>query len=261
MTLAVDIGNTNIVIGGFVKNEFQFIERISTNRQATTLEFSVSIRTILQLHAVDASAIDGAILSSVVPSLTTVLSHAVQKTVQVTPLIVSPGIKTGLSICVEHPEQVGSDRVVDAVAAAAAYPLPVLVIDMGTATTCSVIDAQHRFLGGIIMAGMQTSLDALVTRTSQLPKISFDPPKQMIGTNTIDCIKSGLLYGTASCLDGIITRTEEALGTPVTTVITGGLAHLVLPYCKQTLHYDPDLLLNGLILLYQANRKQSPPTK
>ena len=260
MTLAVDIGNTNIVIGGFVQNEFQFIERISTNRQATTLEFSVSIRTILQLHAVDASAIDGAILSSVVPSLTTVLSHAVQKTVQVTPLIVSPGIKTGLSICVEHPEQVGSDRVVDAVAAAA-YPLPVLVIDMGTATTCSVIDAQHRFLGGIIMAGMQTSLDALVTRTSQLPKISFDPPKQMIGTNTIDCIKSGLLYGTASCLDGIITRTEEALGTPVTTVITGGLAHLVLPYCKQTLHYDPDLLLNGLILLYQANRKQSPPTK
>ena len=259
MTLAVDIGNTNIVIGGFVQNEFQFIERISTNRQATTLEFSVSIRTILQLHAVDASAIDGAILSSVVPSLTTVLSHAVQKTVQVTPLIVSPGIKTGLSICVEHPEQVGSDRVVDAVAAA--YPLPVLVIDMGTATTCSVIDAQHRFLGGIIMAGMQTSLDALVTRTSQLPKISFDPPKQMIGTNTIDCIKSGLLYGTASCLDGIITRTEEALGTPVTTVITGGLAHLVLPYCKQTLHYDPDLLLNGLILLYQANRKQSPPTK
>ena len=225
------------------------------------MEFSVSIRTILQLHAVDASAIDGAILSSVVPSLTTVLSHAVQKTVQVTPLIVSPGIKTGLSICVEHPEQVGSDRVVDAVAAAAAYPLPVLVIDMGTATTCSVIDAQHRFLGGIIMAGMQTSLDALVTRTSQLPKISFDPPKQMIGTNTIDCIKSGLLYGTASCLDGIITRTEEALGTPVTTVITGGLAHLVLPYCKQTLHYDPDLLLNGLILLYQANRKQSPPTK
>ena len=261
MTLAVDIGNTNIVIGGFVQNEFQFIERISTNRQATTLEFSVSIRTILQLHAVDASAIDGAILSSVVPSLTTVLSHAVQKTVQVTPLIVSPGIKTGLSICVEHPEQVGSDRVVDAVAAAAAYPLPVLVIDMGTATTCSVIDPQHRFLGGIIMAGMQTSLDALVTRTSQLPKISFDPPKQMIGTNTIDCIKSGLLYGTASCLDGIITRTEEALGTPVTTVITGGLAHLVLPYCKQTLHYDPDLLLNGLILLYQANRKQSPPTK
>lgn len=261
MTLAVDIGNTNIVIGGFVQNEFQFIERISTNRQATTLEFSVSIRTILQLHAVDASAIDGAILSSVVPSLTTVLSHAVQKTVQVTPLIVSPGIKTGLSICVDHPEQVGSDRVVDAVAAAAAYPLPVLVIDMGTATTCSVIDAQHRFLGGIIMAGMQTSLDALVTRTSQLPKISFDPPKQMIGTNTIDCIKSGLLYGTASCLDGIITRTEEALGTPVTTVITGGLAHLVLPYCKQTLHYDPDLLLNGLILLYQANRKQSPPTK
>ena len=261
MTLAVDIGNTNIVIGGFVQNEFQFIERISTNRQATTLEFSVSIRTILQLHAVDASAIDGAILSSVVPSLTTVLSHAVQKTVQVTPLIVSPGIKTGLSICVEHPEQVGSDRVVDAVAAAAAYPLPVLVIDMGTATTCSVIDAQHRFLGGIIMAGMQTSLDALLTRTSQLPKISFDPPKQMIGTNTIDCIKSGLLYGTASCLDGIITRTEEALGTPVTTVITGGLAHLVLPYCKQTLHYDPDLLLNGLILLYQANRKQSPPTK
>lgn len=261
MTLAVDIGNTNIVIGGFVQNEFQFIERISTNRQATTLEFSVSIRTILQLHDVDASAIDGAILSSVVPSLTTVLSHAVQKTVQVTPLIVSPGIKTGLSICVEHPEQVGSDRVVDAVAAAAAYPLPVLVIDMGTATTCSVIDAQHRFLGGIIMAGMQTSLDALVTRTSQLPKISFDPPKQMIGTNTIDCIKSGLLYGTASCLDGIITRTEEALGTPVTTVITGGLAHLVLPYCKQTLQYDPDLLLNGLILLYQANRKQSPSTK
>jgi type III pantothenate kinase len=261
MTLAVDIGNTNIVIGGFVQNEFQFIERISTNRQATTLEFSVSIRTILQLHDVDASAIDGAILSSVVPSLTTVLSHAVQKTVQVTPLVVSPGIKTGLSICVDHPEQVGSDRVVDAVAAAAAYPLPVLVIDMGTATTCSVIDAQHRFLGGIIMAGMQTSLDALVTRTSQLPKISFDPPKQMIGTNTIDCIKSGLLYGTASCLDGIITRTEEALGTPVTTVITGGLAHLVLPYCKQTLHYDPDLLLNGLILLYQANRKQSPPTK
>ena len=144
MTLAVDIGNTNIVIGGFVQNEFQFIERISTNRQATTLEFSVSIRTILQLHDVDASAIDGAILSSVVPSLTTVLSHAVQKTVQVTPLVVSPGIKTGLSICVDHPEQVGSDRVVDAVAAAAAYPLPVFVIDMGTATTCSDQNRQMR---------------------------------------------------------------------------------------------------------------------
>ena len=120
MILAIDIGNTNIVLGGFEGETILFIERISTNRQATTLEFSVSIRTILQLNAVDASAIDGAILSSVVPSLTTVLSHAVQKTVQVTPLVVSPGIKTGLSICVDHPEQVGSDRVVDAVAAAAA---------------------------------------------------------------------------------------------------------------------------------------------
>ena len=254
MTLAVDIGNTNIVIGGFVQNEFQFIERISTNRQATTLEFSVSIRTILQLHAVDASAIDGAILSSVVPSLTTVLSHAVQKTVQVTPLIVSPGIKTGLSICVDHPEQVGSDRVVDAVAAAAAYPLPVLVIDMGTATTICVVDEKKNYIGGAIIPGMRIAADTLTARTAQLPKISLEPPAKLIGKNTVDCMKSGVFYGNVALIDGMLDRIEEEMGQKLHVIATGGLAKALIPYCRHEITLDDALLLKGLKIIYEKNK-------
>ena len=255
MILAIDIGNTNIVIGCVDGDKVVFTERTSTNRTATDLEYAVMVKTALNMNGVTHDRVEGAIISSVVPQITGTLKRAIEKYVGVTPLIVGPGIKTGLSIKIDNPAQLGSDLVVDAVAGMAEYPLPLILIDMGTATTFSVIDKKGDYLGGMITTGMAVSTDALVSRTSQLPHFSFEKPKKVIGSNTIDCLKGGIMYGSAAMIDGIIERIEDELGEACTVVATGGLAGLVTPLCKrQDIILDDELLLKGLMLIYNKNK-------
>lgn len=255
MILAIDIGNTNIVIGCVRDGEIVFRERTSTDRTATDLEYAVMVKTALNMNGVTHDDIEGAIISSVVPQVTMTFKKAIEKYVGVTPLIVGPGIKTGLSIKIDNPAQLGSDLVVDAVAGIAEYPLPLIIIDMGTATTFSVINEKGDYLGGIITTGMAVSADALVSRTSQLPHFSFEKPKKVIGSNTIDCLKSGIMYGNAAIIDGVIERMEDELGQKCTVVATGGLSSLVAPLCKRDgIILDDDLLLKGLMLIYNKNK-------
>ncbi len=253
MILAIDIGNTNIVMGCFDNNRILFRERVSTQHTATDLEYAVTIQTALAMNGLTPDHISGAIMSSVVPTVTNTFQRAIEKYCGVKPLVVGPGIKTGLSIRIDNPAQLGSDLVVDAVAGIHEYPCPMIIIDMGTATTFSVIDKNRNYLGGLITTGMSVATDALISRTSQLPRISFDPPKRVIGTNTIDCIKSGIMHGNASMIDGIVTRIEEDMGIPCTVVATGGLAPLIAPLCKTKLILDDELLLKGLMLIYNKN--------
>ncbi len=253
MILAVDIGNSNIVIGCFDKKDILFVERLSTNHQSTSLEYMVMIKNILELNGLGNAQIDGGIISSVVPPLTVTLKMAMERLGYGEILVVGPGIKTGLKILLDNPAQLGSDRVADAVAGINLYPVPLILIDMGTATTISVIDGKKNFLGGMIIPGLRVSLDSLASRTSQLPKISLTPAKKVIGTNTVDCMKSGIINANASALDGVIERIEEELGESCTVVATGGLANVVIPSCKRKIINDEMLLLKGLRIIYEKN--------
>lgn len=254
MVLAVDIGNTNIVIGGFEGEKVAFTERLSTNHKATSLEYAIMFKNVLEMYGYKSEDIDGAIISSVVPDITQIVGLAIDKICNVKPLIVGPGIKTGVSIKIDNPAQLGSDMLVGAVAGIVGYSTPLVIIDMGTATTVSVINKNKEFLGGMIMPGVMVSLDSLVGGTSQLPKISLEPPKKIIGSNTIDAMKSGILYTNACGIDGIIERIEEELGENVTAVATGGLAKVIVPLCKSNVLLDDELLLKGLQILYNKNK-------
>ena len=253
MILAIDIGNTNIVIGCFKDEEIIFTERLSTNQTATVLEYAISLKNVLEMYEINRDSVNGAIISSVVPNITRTVSLAVEKIAHTKPLIVGPGIKTGLSIKIDNPAQLGSDLVVGSVAGIAEYKAPMVIFDLGTATTVCVIGKNKDYLGGMIMPGINVSLNSLVGGTSQLPKISLEPPKKLIGTNTIDAMKSGILYSTAGGMDGIIDRIESELGEPVTAVATGGLAKVVVPVCKHGIILDDELLLKGLRIIYNKN--------
>ena len=254
MVLAIDIGNTNIVIGGFENGRILFSERFQTNHKATSLEYAAIFKVTLEIHSISRTEITGGILSSVVPSVTGTVKDAVEKYTGTQVLVVGPGIKTGLRIQVDNPAQQGSDVIVGAVAGAWEYPAPLILIDMGTATTVSVLDQNKTFIGKMILPGVGVSLDALVSRTSQLPRISLDPPKHLIGKNTVESIQGGILYGNAGALDGIIRRIQEELGTVCTVVATGGLAKIILPLCKSPILLDEELLLKGLMLIYERNQ-------
>lgn len=253
MILAIDMGNSNIVIGGIDDTRTYFVERVTTNHGKTDLEYAVNIKDILEIHGLPLSSIEGAIVSSVVPPLTDVVLSAVNKITGKTPLLVGSGMKTGLNIKMDNPKTVGSDLIVDAVAALKEYPAPIIIIDMGTATTMSVIDQAGNYTGGIIFPGLRVSLDSLSSRAAQLPYIGLNTPPRVIGKNTIDCMKSGILYGNAAMIDGLIDRMEAELKASASLVATGGLASFVLPLCRHHIHYDDALLLKGLLILYQKN--------
>lgn len=254
MVLAVDIGNSNIVLGVFEGDKIQFIERLSTNQNRTSLEYTVLIKNILELNNLSHTSFEGGIISSVVPSLTHTVKEAMIRLTGKPVMVVGPGVKTGLKIMLDNPAQLGSDRVADAVGAINEYPCPLIIIDMGTATTISVIDRDRNFLGGMIIPGLRVSLDSLTLRTSQLPKISLDPPKKVIGSNTVDCMKSGIIYSTAASLDGAVSKLEEELGEKCTVVSTGGLSSRIIPFCKREIIIDDKLLLKGLVIIYNKNK-------
>ena len=181
------------------------------------------------------------------------MTEALDKIMSCNVKIVGPGLRNGLKICMDNPAQVGADLIVAAVAGVRDYPCPLILIDMGTATTITVVDKDKNYRGGMILPGLRVSLDSLTSRTSQLPRISLDPPKRLIGTNTNDCMKSGILYGSASMLDGMIERIEEEIGMKTTVVATGGLANAIVPLCKHDIIPDDDLLLRGLRYIYERN--------
>lgn len=253
MIFAVDIGNTNIVIGCCSDNKISFVERISTKADATVLEYAISFKSILEFYGISKEDIDGAIISSVVPSATSTVHSAVKKVMGTDAMIIGPGLKTGLNILIDNPAQLGSDLVVAAVATINEYPLPQIVIDMGTATTVSVIDKNKNYLGGMIMPGVGISHDALVSRTAQLPKVALENPKNVIGKNTIDCIRNGILYGNAGALDGIINRIKAQTGE-CTVIATGGLAGVIAPLCENEMIIDDDIMLKGLMHIYNKNK-------
>ena len=254
MILAIDMGNSNIVLGAIDDKQSYFVERITTNHNKTEMEYAITIKNALEIHQIDPSDLEGAILSSVVPPLTNVILAAVEKVCGFRPLLVGAGMKTGMNIRMDNPKTVGADLIVDSVAAAHDYPLPLIVIDMGTATTVTVVDPSGDYIGGVILPGMRVSLDSLSGKAAQLPYISLEKPERIIGKNTIDSMRAGIVYGNAAMLDGLLDRMEEELGYRTTVVATGGLAGLVTPLCKREIIYRDDLMLRGLWLLYRKNR-------
>ena len=254
MILAVDMGNTNIVIGCVDNERIYFEERLSTDKSKTILEYVIGFKTVLEIYHINGTEIEGAIISSVVPPLTNVIKAAVEKIIGKTPLIVGPGIKTGLNLHMDNPKTVGSDLIVDAVAGIAEYGAPLIIIDMGTATTMSVVDKERNYIGGAILPGLRLSMEALSSKASQLFNVSLDAPRQAIGKNTVDCMKSGIVLGNAACIDGMLDRMEAELGYSTTVIATGGLSHVVVPLCKHEILLDDNLLLKGLKIIYDKNQ-------
>lgn len=255
MLLAIDIGNTNLVIGCIENDQILFKARIATDRLRTSDQYGVEIKNMLEAYGVQIKDIDDCIISSVVPPVFNSVKTGVIKIIGKQPMVVGPGLKTGLNIHMDVPSQVGSDRIVIAVAALAEYKAPLILMDLGTATTIEVVEPENSYLGGVIIPGVKISLDALTSRAAQLPGISLDKPKTVIGKNTIDCMRSGMIYGTAAMIDGLIDRMEEELGHPSTLVATGGMAQFITPLCKHDIILEKDLLLKGLNIIYQKNKK------
>ena len=255
MILAVDVGNSNIVIGGLTGDEITFEARLRTDATKTSDEYCIDLKMILEVYHVDPSQLEGAIISSVVPQVLNSMKTAVTKLTGHTALVVGPGLKTGLNIKIENPAQTGADLVVGSVAALREHKAPIIVIDMGTATTVTVLDETGSFIGGSICPGVKISLDALTDRTALLPGLQLDQPKRAIGRNTIDCMRSGIMLGTACMLDGLVERFEEELGSKATVVATGGIAKFIIPMCRTPIVYDKDLLLKGLAILYRENTR------
>lgn len=257
MILAIDIGNTNIVLGEFTQGRLGFVSRLETDEKKTEDGYAVEIKSILELYGVSVGSIEGSIISSVVPQISGTVTHAVEKLTGKPPLVVGPGIRTGLDIRIDDPAQLGSDLVVDAVAAISKYPKPIIILDMGTATTISVVNKEGSFLGGVILAGIRVGLDALSSKAAQLPQIGLEPPRDIIGKNSIDSMKSGAVYGTASMIDGMVARIERHLGQKASLVATGGNSGDIIPFCECGIVHDANLLLEGLLILYNKNIPQS----
>ena len=254
MLLAIDIGNTHIVIGCIEDDKIVCEARIATDKTRTSDQYGVEIKTMIEAYGCRIEDVEDCIISSVVPPVFNAVRSGVYKITERQPMVVGHGLKTGLDIRMDNPAQVGSDRIVIAVAALAKRQAPLILIDMGTATTVEVIEPKNKYMGGVIMPGARLSLDALTSNTAQLPGINLDRPGRIIAKNTVDSMRSGIMYGTAAMLDGVIDRIEEELGRPSTIVATGGVAPYVIPLCKHKIALERDLLLRGLNVIYKMNK-------
>ncbi len=252
MILGIDVGNTNIVIGCLEEGSVTNTVRLRTE-SGTAAEYAIKLRQLFDFLGIDSRSFEGAILSSVVPPVTDPLRQAVEWLTGVKCLQVGPGMKTGMNVRIDDPGTLGCDLVVGGVAAIAEYGVPVIVLDLGTATTITLVDENKCFRGGAILPGVKLSYTALASGTSLLPDISITPPKKCIATNTVDCMRSGAVFGTAATIDGMVDRMEAELGRPCKVVATGGLASSITPYCRREIICDDQLLLKGLWTLYQKN--------
>lgn len=256
MILGIDTGNTHTVLG-CIDEQGNVVKsmRMETNPKRTEYEYASDISRILELYGIDfRTAFEGVVISSVVPDMIEILKRAVKLMTGLHSLVVGPGIKTGLDIGLDDPGQIAADLVASAVGAKNKYPTPTIIIDMGTATTMTVLGKTGRFLGGAIVPGVALALGALASGTSLLPRIELSVPKRAIGTNTVDCMKSGNVFGAIGALDGLIERFEAELGERAVVVATGGLAKRMTPYCKHEVILDEDLLLYGLYVIWEKNK-------
>ncbi|MEG1492226.1 MAG: type III pantothenate kinase [Oscillospiraceae bacterium] len=255
MIFTADIGNTNIVLGGFEAGILRLVLRLPSDRQRGAAAYVRDFRHLLSAEKISPENAEGCIISSVVPELQSVLSAALWELTGKIPLLVDANMDSGLVIRHYDASQLGNDRIADAVAALAQYKPPIAIFDMGTATTLSVLDCEGCLIGGMIMPGLRLALEALSSRAAQLPPIELAAPKQLLGTDAISCMQSGAIYGTAAMLDGLTTQVETELGKSVAMVVTGGLSTCVIPYCHHMVHHEENLLLHGLHLLFRRNSK------
>lgn len=253
MILTVDVGNTNIEFGGFKGDALIFTSRMDTRVSRMEDQYAINICDILKLYEYSAEAVDGAIISSVVPPVTGQIKRAIEKLCGCKVMVVSPGIKTGLNIKIDDPSILGSDIACVSVAAKSLYPMPCITVDLGTANKIFAMDKKGALLGGVISQGIKLSFEALTAKTAALPLVSAEPPERVVGTNTIDSMRAGIITGTACMLEGMIERFEEQIGT-ATVVATGGYASLVEPICRRKMILNPRLVLEGLHIIYEKNK-------
>ncbi len=255
MLLAFDIGNTNMVIGIYEDGELKINWRITTDRQKTYDEYGMLLFNLFTHHNISKEKIDAVIFSSVVPPIMAALEDMSRKYFNVEPMVIGPGIKTGIPILYENPREVGADRIVNAVAGIEKYGAPLIIVDFGTATTFCAISEKGEYLGGVITPGVNISLEALVQRTSKLPKIELIKPKKVVGKNTINAMQAGMIYGYTGLVDEIIFRIKEEQGWENPTVIaTGGIAELIAKDTKYIQKVDKYLTLDGLRIIYEKNK-------
>lgn len=252
MLLAVDVGNTNTVLGVIDGDELLYSGRIATKIDETEDDCAVRIYSFMQINSIE--KIDGAIISSVVPALNRTLLKAIKRVAKVDALVVGPGIKTGLNIRIDNPAELGADLVVGAVASIAKYPCPQIIFDLGTATTASVIDKNKTYIGGAILCGVKTAINAINVGSALLPQVDVVAPSKAICSNTIDCMRSGAVFGNAAIIDGLVSRFEEELGEKATVIVTGGLGKTISNECKTDVIYDENLLIDGLKIIYNKNK-------
>lgn len=254
MILTVDIGNSNINFGVFSDDDIRFVARIATDTAKTEFEYAGAIDGALSIYDIKKSDITGAIISSVVPQLNSAMRCAIKLLYGIEAILVGPGVKTGINIHCDNPASVGADIICACVAAHYLYGSPSLVVDMGTATKMMVMNDKGAFIGVSIIPGVLVSLDALASHTAQLPMISLEAPKNVVGKNTADCMKSGVIFGNASMVDGMIDRICEEVGTSLPVYATGGLSSVITPHCKHDITYDEYLVLKGLNIIYKKNQ-------
>jgi len=254
MVLTVDVGNSNIVLGAYEGDKLLFVSRMQTETEKTSDQYAIAFNSILRLHRLEPREFTGAIISCVVPPLQTALKTAVTVLTGCEVMTVGPGLKTGLNIRIDNPATLGSDLVCGAVAALARFGGPCIIFDLGTATKISAIDKFGSFVGCAILPGIGISMKALSTRTAQLPHIEFETARAVIGTNTVDSMKSGIVFGTASMMDGMVRKFRSEIGDTAPVVATGGFAGVITPFCETDIRYDATLILEGLRLIWEKNR-------
>lgn len=253
MIICIDIGNTDIAIGGYRDGKLDFVTRVSTDATKTTQEYESIIFQMLSLKGVKREEVEGAIISSVVPPLSSAMSAVIKDLYDVDSLHVSLKIDTGISVVCDDPSSVGADLICACVAAHYKYGSPSLIIDMGTATKMMLVNERGEFIGVSIMPGVMMGMRALSSGTAQLPQFSLEAPRGAIGTNTVDCMKSGAVFGNAAMIDGMIDRFCEEYGAILPVYATGGFSHAIIPHCKHKIKLDENMVLDGLYAIYQRN--------
>ena len=254
MLLVIDAGNTNITIGVYKSDELLFVSRLATDRTITEDQFAINVNSILKINNIEADGFEGAVISSVVPELTRSIKKGVEMVTGKSPLVLGPGVKTGLNIKLDNPAELGADLCATAVGALSQYELPCIIVDLGTATKITILGENGDFLGGAIAPGLLISLDALANGASMLSSIALKSPKASIGTNTPECIRSGMVYGTADMVDGTIDRMSKEVSVPVKTIVaTGGLSPVVIKHCSHNIIVNRNLLMEGLKVIFEKN--------